>query len=305
MPTDLFDLQVNGFGGVDYQQDDLSQADLRRSVDALLHHQTGRILLTLVTNPIDGLCRKLEQIEKYRAADPVIREVVVGYHIEGPYMSEKPGFCGAHRADWMKDPEVAEFHRLQAAANGNIRLITVAPERSGSAEFISEVTRSGTVISLGHTDASAADIDSAIQAGATLCTHLGNGCPGEMHRHDNIIQRLLAREELTACFIPDGIHVPFFALRNYLKAKPADRVLFTTDCMSAAGAPNGIYTIGGVAVEVGSDRVVRQPGRTNFAGSALAPDEGVANLIQHLGYDAQTARALFSSRVAAAVGLAG
>lgn len=301
--SDLFDLQINGFAGVDYQQDTLTREQLRHSVDGLLKHQTGRILLTLVTDSPDNLCRKLERIERFRSEDEIIGRVVAGYHIEGPYMSEKPGFCGAHPPELMKDPDISELRRMQDAANGNIRLVTIAPERKGSPEFIRAVVDSGVVISLGHTDASEREIDEAVAAGATLCTHLGNGCPSEFHRHDNIIQRLLARDELTACFIPDGIHIPFFALRNLLRAKPAKKILFTTDAMAAAGAPAGRYQIGRLEVEVGVDRVVRQPGKTNFAGSALAPDEGVRNLVEKLNLDEKFVRGAFSTRVAAALGL--
>lgn len=300
--TGFFDLQMNGFGGVDYQQESMERADLRRSVDKLLEHGTGRILLTLVTDTIEAFYRKLEKIESFRRDDDVIRRVVVGYHIEGPYMSEKLGFRGAHPAAHMKDPCVEEFVRMQDAANGNIRLITIAPERNGSEEFIRYVTGQKVVVSLGHTDASEKEIDLAIQAGATLCTHLGNGCPSLLHRHDNIIHRLLARDELIACFIPDGIHIPFDTLKNFLRIKPADKILFTTDCMAAAGMPAGRYTIGHHLVEVGDDRVVRQPGQDNFAGSSLAPDEGVRNLIQRVGLAPGEAHEAFSSRVAAALG---
>ena len=118
---------------------------------------------------------------------------------------------------------VQEFSRLQKSAGGRIRLLTIAPEWPGSESFIRGAVRSGVRVSLGHSDASADHIDRAITAGATLCTHLGNGCPAQLPRHDNIIQRLLARDELTACFIPDRIHLPPAALRNFSRAKPAGR----------------------------------------------------------------------------------
>jgi len=303
MSGGLFDLQVNGFAGVDYQNADLSRADLLRSVEALRRHRTERILLTLISDRVDSLAAKLEQVERYRAADETIRAVVAGYHIEGPFLSVLPGFKGAHPPEVMKDPEIQDLRRLQDAAGGNIRLITLAPERPGSEEFIAGAVASGVRISLGHTDASELEIDRAIRAGATLCTHLGNGCPSEMHRHDNVIQRLLARDELIACFIPDGIHLPFFVLRNLVRCKGRERVLFTTDCMAAAGAPPGRFQIGPHWVEVGEDRVVREPGKPNFAGSALAPDEGVVNLQRELGYSEAEAVRAFGSSVAAALGL--
>ena len=178
-----------------------------------------------------------------------------------------------------------------------MRLVTLAPEWPGSDEFIAEVVREKVVVSLGHTDASEAQIDAAIRAGATLITHLGNGVPQTLHRHDNVVQRLLARDELTACLIPDGIHLPPFVLRNFFRAKPPGRAIFTTDAMAAAGAPPGRYTIGASEVE-SRDGVVRVPGKPNFAGSSLTPDRGVANAAAWLGLSFADARALFSTTAA-------
>jgi N-acetylglucosamine-6-phosphate deacetylase len=119
-----------------------------------------------------------------------------------------------------------------------------------------------------------------------------------LHRHDNVTQRLLSHDDLTAFFIPDGIHLPRNVLKNFFRAKPAGRALFTTDCMAAAGAPAGRYTFGKLLLEVGDDRIVRQPGGANFAGSALCPDEGVENVQKWLGLDSEKARQLFSNAVA-------
>jgi N-acetylglucosamine-6-phosphate deacetylase len=296
-PPSLFDLQVNGFAGVDFQQADLAAADLRRAVDSLWAHQTRRILLTLITDEIEALCRKFARIEELRRTDPLIAETICGYHLEGPWLSPEPGFCGAHPPDRMCAPSLVAYRRLQDAAGGRIRLITLAPEWTGSNEFIAEVVREKVVISLGHTDASEAQIDAAIRAGATLITHLGNGVPNTLHRHDNVVQRLLARDELTACLIPDGIHLPPFVLRNFFRAKPPGRAIFTTDAMAAAGAPPGRYTIGASEVE-SRDGVVRVPGKLNFAGSSLTPDRGVANAATWLGISIADARALFSTTAA-------
>jgi N-acetylglucosamine-6-phosphate deacetylase len=298
MPTSsLFDLQVNGFAGVDFQQENLSLEQMQRAVRALHAHQTQRIFLTLITDGIDSLCRKFARAEELRRADAQIAETVCGYHLEGPWLSPEPGFCGAHPPEHMRAPSLADYRRLQDAADGNIRLITIAPEWPGSAEFIAEVVREKVVISLGHTDASEAQIDAAVRAGATLITHLGNGIPTVLHRHDNIMQRLLARDELTACLIPDGVHLPSATLRNFFRAKPPGRVVLTTDCMAAAGAPEGRYTIGAVEVE-SRGGVVRKPGAANFAGSALTPDQGVENAARWLGLSHADTRALFSTTAA-------
>ncbi len=299
----LFDLQVNGFAGVDYQQSDLRGEDLEFSAHALHRHRMQFNLLTLITDTIDSLESKLRNLEALRAQSTLIGTMFPGYHIEGPYMSPLDGFRGAHRTDLMKAPDWNEFQRLQEAANGHIRLVTLAPEWQGSDRFIEKVVGAGVAVSLGHTNASNEEIDRAARAGATLCTHLGNGAPGNMHRHDNIIQRLLARDDLIACFIPDGIHIPPFALRNFMRAKPLDKILLTTDAMAAAGAPNGTYRIAHITVEVGADRVVREPGRENFAGSSLTLEQGVENAANWTGLPLDQVIAMASSRVAAALNM--
>jgi N-acetylglucosamine-6-phosphate deacetylase len=299
----LFDFQVNGFGGVDFQRDDLSIDDFRRAANSLRNHGVGSIFATLITCETDRLCRRLAAMEKFRSVDPSIAQMIGGYHLEGPWLSPRPGFHGAHPSEPMHAPSVSEFNRLQEAANGRVRLVTLAPEWPGTPEFIAAVVHQGTHVSLGHTDANEAEIDAAVSAGARFATHLGNGTPLKLHRHDNIIQRLLARDELIACFIPDGIHLPPFTLRNFVRAKPAGRVLFTTDAMAGAGAGPGTYTIGDLTISVGEDGVARQPGGTGFAGSTLAPDEGVRRVAEILGIDQEKSRKLWSEAPAAAFGI--
>jgi N-acetylglucosamine-6-phosphate deacetylase len=297
----LFDLQVNGFGGVDFQRAP-SLEEVRHACERLVACQMTRILATFITCEGAALIQKLRRFEDYRRQDRLIREVIVGYHLEGPYLSAEVGFRGAHRGDLMKNPDWEELQRNQDAANGCIRLVTLAPERKDSAKFIQNATASGVRISLGHTNASAHEIDMAILSGATLCTHLGNGCPAEMHRHDNIIQRLLSRDELIACLIPDGIHLPPSVLKNLYRAKPEGSVILTTDAMAAAGAEPGRYTIGELELEVGKDEVVRLPGSSNFAGSALSLDEGVLRAQQWLGISENNAVRMASSVPAIALG---
>jgi N-acetylglucosamine-6-phosphate deacetylase len=203
----------------------------------------------------------------------------------------------------MHAPSLAEFARYQAAAQDRVRLVTLAPEWPGSAECIAGLVSAGVRVSLGHTDASEKQIDAAIAAGARFCTHLGNGAPLVLHRHDNIIQRLLARDELTACFIPDGVHLPPFVLRNLVRAKPPGRVLFTTDAMAGAGAGPGRYRIGRFAIDVGTDGIARQPGGQGFAGSTLTPDAGVRRCAEYLGWSEAEAEAAWSTAAAAAFGV--
>ncbi|HVU23182.1 MAG TPA: N-acetylglucosamine-6-phosphate deacetylase [Opitutus sp.] len=304
IPGKLFDFQVNGFGGVDFQDERISAADLGRALAALRRHRVARFFVTLITDDVDRLCRRLERLEQLRAADPAAAHMIAGYHLEGPWLSPLPGYCGAHPPDHMHAPSIAEFERLQTAAGGRIRLVTLAPECPGSDAFIRHLTGRGVHVSIGHTNASDADIDRAIAAGARFCTHLGNGAPLQLPRHDNVIQRLLARDELIACFIPDGVHLPPFVLRNFFRAKPAGRALFTTDAMAGAGAPGGRYRLGAMAIDIGADRIARPPGGEGFAGSTLAPDEGVRRVAEWLGLPLAEAVRLWSAAPAAAFGIA-
>jgi N-acetylglucosamine-6-phosphate deacetylase len=303
MNAPYFDLQVNGFAGVDFQRDDLTAEMLERAVRGLLGHGTGRILLTLITQTVDCLCRRLEAIERLCEASETIRRVIAGYHLEGPWLSPQPGYHGAHEPALMKTPELADLQRLWTASGERLRLITLAPELPGSAEVISAAARLGVKTSIGHSNADDGQIDAAIAAGASLCTHLGNAVPTLLHRHDNVIQRLLARDELTAVFIPDGIHLPPAALKNFVRAKPPGKVLFTTDCMAAAGAGQGRFSLGMVQVEVGADGVVREPGKENFAGSSLTMDRAVENVRSFLGWLEAEALAACSTGVAVELGL--
>jgi len=302
----LFDFQVNGFGGIDFQNPNLTRTDLRHAVQALQSRDVAGILLTLITDTPERLCEQFSLVERYRAEDPQIAQTIWGYHLEGPWLRPEAGFCGAHGPELMCAPQISVFNKLHAAAGGAIRLVTLAPEWAGSPEFIRELVSRGVHVSLGHTNASDREIDAAIEAGARFCTHLGNGVPAILPRHDNVVQRLLARDELTACFIPDGIHLPPFVLKNLFRAKPAGKALFTTDCMAAAGALEGTYSLGGrIQVSVGRDRVVRDPGASGgFAGSALEPDRGVELTAEFLGIPREEARLYWSERATAAFGFA-
>lgn len=303
MDLRFFDLQVNGYAGVDFQQPDVTLEQLETAAARLRARQTPKILLTLITDEPAALALKLRRYEAWREASPLCRDVICGYHLEGPYLSPLPGFHGAHPPELMKAPDADEFASWQDAANGHIRLVTLAPEWPGSPAFIRKLSAQGVRSAIGHSNASRTEIRRAIEAGLTLCTHLGNGLPAELPRHDNIVQRLLSCDELVACFIPDGIHVPAFALKNYLRCKPPDKILFTTDCMAAADEGPGTFRLGRLSVEVGADGIVRQPGKPNFAGSAITMPQAWERAQSLLGLDASTAHALCGSRVADCLGL--
>lgn len=301
----IFDPQVNGYGGVDFQRDEVTEGDLRQAVDALHRDGCGRILLTLVTDEWPRLLNRLRRLKSLREGAADLRHAIAGWHIEGPFLSREAGFHGAHNPAVMLDPTPALMEELRAVVPGDPLLVTLAPERPGAIEAIRHAVSLGIKISLGHTDAPAELIQAAVTAGASGFTHLGNACPPQLGRHDNIIVRALDAGGLTVSLIPDGLHVPPPLFRLFHRALAGRDFFYTTDAMAAAGAGPGRYTIGAIELEVGADEVVRQPGRPNFAGSALRPIDGVRRAARMLGRPWQTLWAGFSEQPARFMGLAG
>ncbi len=271
----LFDLQINGFGGVDFQRDDFGAEDLLRAVRALRLAGCGRFLLTLTTAPWAKLTSRLRRAAALRAESAELQAAIAGWHIEGPFLSPKLGFRGAHDPAVMLDPAPERIRELRALAGNDPLLLTIAPEQPGGLEAIALAVSLGIKICLGHTDASAEIIQAAVKAGATGFTHLGNGCPRELDRHDNILWRVLDGSGLTVSLIPDRIHVSAALFRLVHGLMPADKIVYVSDAISAAGAGPGRYTLGAMELEVGLDQIVRQPGQPYFAGSALRPIDGI------------------------------
>lgn len=271
----ILDVQVNGFGGVDFQRALVGEQQLESAAGQLQANGCTRFLLTLITDAWPALLAKLRHLRRLRSTSPRLQHAMAGWHIEGPFLSSERGFHGAHNPAFMLNPSLEHIDELRAATEGDPVLLTLAPERPGAIRAIEHAVSLGMKVSLGHTNAPWPILQEAVRAGATGFTHLGNACPKELDRHDNILWRVFETPGLTVGLIPDGIHVspPLFRLVH--KVMGSSSIYYTTDAMAAAGAPPGRYTIGSLEVEVGADQIVRQPGQTNFAGSALCPIDGV------------------------------
>ncbi len=244
------DLQVNGYLGVDFSSPALSHDDVRRATRALVQAGTIGYCATLITSEIDTYRRNLPLLA-LAMEEPGIRGRLLGIHLEGPYLSPVEGARGAHRADWMRLPRVDEFDRFQEWAEGKIKLLTLAPELEGALELCRHVKRNyDTLISLGHHLASSERIARAVDAGASLVTHLGNGCPSLLPRHDNVIISQLANESLTVGLIADGHHLPPDFIRLAWKCKGPDRTFIVSDQAPIAGFSPGIYESLGNQVEL-------------------------------------------------------
>lgn len=279
----LLDVQVNGYAGVDFQATNLTQEQLLRAVRGLRRAGCTRFLPALITDRWEALLGKLRHLRQLRLASSELRSAIVGWHIEGPFLSSEPGFHGAHDSALMLDPTPEHIRALREAAGDDLVLLTLAPGREGAIPAIALATSLGMKVSLGHTNASAATLRAAVAAGATGFTHLANACPQLLDRHDNILWRVFDTPGLTVSLIADTRHVSPALFRLVHRLLPGDKIIYTTDAMAAASAPPGRYRLGALEMDVSDDRIVRQPGQTNFAGSALTPVEAVFHAADMLG----------------------
>jgi N-acetylglucosamine-6-phosphate deacetylase len=235
------DLQVNGYMGVDFASPRLAAEDIHRVTEALLAVGTLAYCATLITTDLHVYERNLRLLAR-TATEPGVKGRLLGIHLEGPYLSREDGARGAHSAEKMRKPDREEFDRLQDLAEGRISILTIAPEVEGALELISHVrSRYPTVVSIGHHLASREIIAKAVDAGATLVTHLGNGCPNLLPRHNNILIHQLANESLTVGLVTDGNHLPRDFVLVALRSKGPENVFVVSDSAPIAGYPPGIY----------------------------------------------------------------
>jgi N-acetylglucosamine-6-phosphate deacetylase len=285
MTPSFIDLQVNGFAGVDFNADGVSTTDIRRACEAMRQGGVSSFLATITTEFIPKMYGRIRRIIEARDEDPLIASMITGIHIEGPFISPAHGYVGAHPVDGVVLPNVEDAAKLIDAGDGLVKLVTLAPECDENCAVTLYLVNAGIRVAAGHTDTSIDHLKAACDAGLSLFTHLGNGCPATMHRHDNIVQRAISlRNYLQYSFIADGAHIPFFALRNYIDLVGIDRTIIVTDAMSAAGLGPGRYRIGRMEVEVGEDQVARQPGSTLLAGAAVTMPQAAENLKEKLGF---------------------
>ena len=272
-------MQVNGYAGVDFNCDNLAPAALHAACLALERDGVVGILATIITEHLETMETRIAQLAKLRAADPLAQRIIAGLHIEGPFLNENAGFRGAHPADAIVPASIDAAQRLLDAGEGLVRLVTLAPERDEGARVTRFLCEQGVRVAAGHCDASLDDLSCACDAGLSLFTHVGNGCPMEMNRHDNIVQRALSlSDRLWLCFIADGAHVPFFALKNYLRAATIERCIIVTDAIAPASLGPGRYTLGRWQLDIGADMVARAPDGSHLVGAAITMPQSVANL---------------------------
>jgi len=273
----LVDLQVNGFGGIDFNAPDLRPEQALAALARIEATGVTRCLPTLITSSLDAFARNARILTGLNSA------TVAGLHMEGPYLSPEDGPRGAHPREHVIAASVDDFKRRADAAGGRIVLVTLAPEIPGALALIEHLVANRVVVAIGHSAASPEQIRDAVSAGARLSTHLGNGCAQILPRHPNIIWEQLANDGLVASLIVDGHHLPAATVTSMVRAKGTARTILVTDAIAAAAAPPGRYTIGTVSCDLDRDGRVSLPGTPYLAGSALTMPGAIEKTARYCG----------------------
>lgn len=278
----LIDLQVNGVNGIDFNDPAITTQHIRDAVNFLLSQGITTFLPTVITNSNENICKILSTILAACSLDTTVNDCIWGIHLEGPFLSAVPGAKGAHDEKYLVRPDWELFTKFQQAAGGKIKLVTIAPELEGAYAFIEKCSAEKIMVSIGHSMANGEQIDLAIKAGASLSTHVGNAVPLVLPRHPNILWDLLAADNLYACIIADGVHIPDSFIKVVMRSK-GEKVLVVSDATCFAGMPPGEYQnhIGGDVIvdEKKGVHLKSTPGL--LAGAAKTLLENVETLIDH------------------------
>ena len=297
------DLQVNGFAGVDYNDPNTPADDIARSIEVQRSTGVARFYPTVITGSGEDMRGSLRNLAMARRTVSN-GSAMLGFHVEGPWISPDDGPRGAHPQRHVRPPSIEEFARFQDAAQGGIRIVTLSPEHDEAPRVIEHMAANNVVVSIGHTNATSAQIADAVSAGATMSTHLGNGAHARVPRHDNYIVHQMADDRLYAGLIVDGIHLPPAFAKIALRAKGPRRSILVTDAVAPAHCEPGIYQLGEQQVELLPSRRVELTSSRRLAGSALSMDRGVENAMRFGGMTLHEATRLACSNPGAAMGLA-
>ena len=265
------DLQINGYGGIDFNAGGLTVEKVKAVTQRLAADGTAVYLPTFVTGDPEMVLANLRIVADARPRDAECRERIAGVHLEGPFISPELGAVGTHPVEWVRKPDLALFDRYMDAADGAVKLVTVAAEIEGMPAFVKAVSEKGIAVSLGHQlAATPAEIEPCVAAGAKAFTHLGNGIPNMIDRHNNIIMTALAEDRASVMFIPDGHHLPDPMLKVFFRAVSLDRLIAVSDAQYPAGMPPGEYEVCGAHARLEPDGLLWNPSRNCLVG-ATAP----------------------------------
>lgn len=251
----LIDLQVNGYKSIDFNTNPISESDIEQVAKELVKLGVTSFFPTIITNSKESIIESLQSIYKACKNNSFLQKMIGGIHLEGPFLSKVEGARGAHPLKHIIEPNWEIFQQFQAAAGGMIKIITLAPEWENAIPFIKKCTENNVIVSIGHTNASPAQIQEAVKAGASMSTHLGNAAPLMLHRNNNLVWEQLAHDDLTTCLIADGFHLPESFLKTVIRTKK-DNTILVSDSTNFAGMPPGVYD-----THIGDQVVLENSGR--------------------------------------------
>jgi N-acetylglucosamine-6-phosphate deacetylase len=298
----LIDNQVNGYNGVDYSAEDLTVEQVVETVKAFWGQGVTTIVPTIITSSHERTVKCLKVLSEARK-NSEISSSIPGYHLEGPYLSPEDGYRGAHPKEHVRLPNWNEFQQYIDAADNNVLQISLAPEVEGAIPFIEKCKENGIVVALAHHNASAEMIKKAVDAGAVISTHLGNGCANQIHRRENVLWPQLAEDRLTASMICDGIHLLPDQIKTFYKVKGADRIILTSDIVFIAGLEPGIYDYSGEKVELTKDGMILNNISKVFAGASFPLYHGIGHMMKITGCSLDEALRMATINHASLLGL--
>ncbi len=273
----FFDVHIHGAAGHDVME--ATPEALAAIGTFLALRGTARFLATTVTAPVDATLHAASGLAKLIARPPAAGAAVpLGIHLEGPFLSHAKR--GVHPPAFLLDPDIDLFDRIYDAAEGYVRLMTLAPELPGAPDLAAHAVARGVRVSVGHSNATAAETRAAIAAGATSATHTFNAMRPLDHREPGILGTVLTDDSLFAELICDGIHSAPEMTKLWWRAKGPNRAILVTDAMSATGMPDGEYRLGGLTVQVANGRAMSDG---VLAGSVLTLDRALANFLTFTG----------------------
>lgn len=277
----LVDLQVNGFQGIDFNEAHTTKEDVKQVTQSLWYVGVTTYFPTVITNSDASISSSLHTISAACANDPLVDQTIKGIHLEGPFISKEPGPLGAHPEAYVQEPNWELFCKWQQVAEGRIKLLTMSPEWLGSVDFIRKCVESGVKVAIGHTAAIPLQIKEAVEAGASLSTHLGNAAHVMLPRHTNYIWEQLANDQLWCSCIADGFHLPEAVLKIIFKVKP-DKCILVSDSTKFAGLGEGSYQspIGGEVMLDSQGRLSLKGNPELLAGSAKSLLDCIAYLVK-------------------------
>ena len=278
----LIDNQINGYKGIDFSDKGLTTEKMKMAVEAINRDGVTSFLPTVITGSHENLLKNFRNLAE-AMKEEVVRYSVSGFHLEGPYISPEEGFYGCHPPESIRKPSWYEFEQYQEAAGGNIRLVTLSPEIEGSIQFIDKCVRHNIVVAIGHTNATAEQINMAVDHGARLSTHLGNGCANLIDRHRNPLWPQLANDLLTPSIIADGHHLLPEEIQVFYRVKGPHNIILTSDVTHLIGMTPGRYIFLGSEVVLTDAGLIENPVLNCLAGASMPLRTGVGNAMRVTG----------------------